>query len=265
LPRRRSGRAARRRCSVRVAIAQPPPPSGCCARRGSALGCTGRTGARVRGLARGERRVVPVAGPDASSAGASRRGAPNSHLQTDAGRCPIHPYVLRMPTANTGQKRPEVSARRGGVLGGSAGQWPSMELAGRARAQGARSARAFQPIRLARPPGNQSAPRGDMAAHTPLHNRLGMKASHHHKVLAWRRRARGHEWPESSARARRGSTAARRPASRQGDTTAHPNAVGAKQSRAQGGKKGVRWLRWCSLRGGGGVVAGSVERCTKAG
>jgi hypothetical protein len=77
------------------------------------------------------------------------------------------------------------------------------------------------------------------------------------KVLAWRRRARGHEWPESSARARRGSSAARRPATRQGDTRAHSNAVGTKQSKVQGGRKGIRWLRWCSSWGGGVVEAGS--------
>jgi hypothetical protein len=29
----------------------------------------------------------------------------------------------------------------------------------------------------------------------------------------------------------------------------------------QGGGKKIRWPRWCSLWGGGGVVAGSVERC----
>jgi hypothetical protein len=84
-------------------------------------------------------------------------------------------------------------------------------------------------------------------------------------VLAWRRRARGHEWPESSTRTRRGSPAARRPATRQGDTTAHPNAVGAKQSRGQGGRKGIRWLRWCSRWGDGVVVAGlsvAWRRCS---
>jgi hypothetical protein len=66
-----------------------------------------------------------------------------SHLQTNA-RVDArlkHPCT-RASAASTGQKRSVNSARRGGVLCGSAGQWPSMELAGRARAKGVRSARA---------------------------------------------------------------------------------------------------------------------------
>jgi hypothetical protein len=43
---RHRGRAARRRRSVRVASAQSSPTGGCSS-RGPALGCTGRTGARV--------------------------------------------------------------------------------------------------------------------------------------------------------------------------------------------------------------------------
>jgi hypothetical protein len=163
----------------------------------------------------------------------------------------------RASAASTGQKRPVISARRGGVPSGSAGQWPSMELVGRARAKGVRCARAFLPVRSARPPGNQGAPRGDMAVRSIPARRARLEGQHPQVVLAWRRRARGHEWPESSTRTRCGSSAARRPASRHGDTTAHPNAVGAKQSRDQGGRKGRRRLRWCSRWGGGVVVAGS--------
>jgi hypothetical protein len=181
---------------------------------------------------------------------------PSSHLQAHTGRSPAQTNVPRASAASTGQECPVNSARRGGVLGGSAGQWPSMELAGRARAQGARGAHTFRPVRPARSSGNQSALRQHGGAHAPAQH-AWHEGQQPHKVLAWRRRARGHEWPESSARARRGSSAARRPATRQGDTTAHPNAVGAKQSRAQGGRKGIRWLRWCSLRGGGVVEAGS--------
>jgi hypothetical protein len=132
MSRRHSGRAARRRCSVRVSFVQTSP-TGWCSRRSSALGCTGRTGAHVRGLARGERRVDPVAGLDVTTAGASRRLA--SHLQTYTSRSPAQTYVPRASAASTGQKRPVISVRRGCVPGGSAGQWPSMELAGRGRAK----------------------------------------------------------------------------------------------------------------------------------
>jgi hypothetical protein len=94
-------------------------------------------------------------------------------------------------------------------------------------------------------------------------------------VLAWRRRARGHGWPESATRSRCGSTGARRPATRQGHPTAHPNAVGARQRSNQGGGKRKRAAvvltsgRWCSrgrledgrwrgegVRGGVGVHGG---------
>jgi hypothetical protein len=121
----------------------------------------------------------------------------------------------------------------------------------------AHSTRAFLHVRSARPPGNQGAPRGDMAARSIPARRARLEGQHSQVVLAWRRRARGHEWPESSTRTRCGSSAARRPASRHGSTMAHPNAVGAKQSRVQGGRKGRRRLRWCSRWGGGVVVAGS--------
>jgi hypothetical protein len=187
-----------------------------------------------------------------------------SHLQTYTGRSPAQPTVPRTSAASTGQKRLVISARRGGVPGGSAGQWPSMELAGRARAKGARSAHASLPVRSARPPGNQGALRGDMAARSIPARRAPLEGQHPQVVLAWRRRARGHEWPESSTRTRRGSSAARRPASRQGDTTAHPNAVGAKQSKVQGGRKGNKVAavvltlgRRCSrsrVENGGGVA-----------
>jgi hypothetical protein len=77
----------------RAASAQPSSLSSRSARHGSALGCAGRTGARIRGLARGGRRVVPVAGHDASVAGASRRDGPNPHLQANTGRSPVQPHV----------------------------------------------------------------------------------------------------------------------------------------------------------------------------
>jgi hypothetical protein len=96
-----------------------------------------------------------------------------------------------------------------------------------------------------------------MAARKTPARRAWHEGQRPQKVLAWQRRARGHQWPESSTRTRRGSPAARRPATSQGDTTAHPNAVGAKQSRVQEGRKGIRWLWWCSRRGGGVVEAGS--------
>jgi hypothetical protein len=93
------------------------------------------------------------------------------------------------------------------------------------------------------------------------------EGQHPHTVLVWRRRARGHEWPEGSARARHGSTAARRPATRQGGSTAHPNAVGAKTEegsrRREGDKVAAVVLtsgrRWSRGRLGGEVYEGEVE------
>jgi hypothetical protein len=52
--------------------------------RGSALGCAGRTGARARDLALGARRVDPVAGLEATSAGASRHRVDAFHQQRNA-------------------------------------------------------------------------------------------------------------------------------------------------------------------------------------
>jgi hypothetical protein len=58
-----------------------------------------------------------------------------------------------------------------------------------------------------------------------------------HMVLARRRRARGHEWPESTTRSWGGSLAARRHATKHGHTAAHPNAAGSTQRRSHGGEK----------------------------
>jgi hypothetical protein len=115
----------------RAASAQSSPLTNRSARHGSALGCAGRTSARIRDLARGGRRVVPVAGHDASAAGVSRRDGPNPHLQATTGRSPIQPHMPCAP----------------------------------------------QPVRPARPPGNQCAPRGDTAALSPLYKEPGAKAS----------------------------------------------------------------------------------------
>jgi hypothetical protein len=52
--------------------------------RGTALGCAGRTGARSRDLALGARRVDPVAGLEATAAGASRHDVNAIHLQKNA-------------------------------------------------------------------------------------------------------------------------------------------------------------------------------------
>jgi hypothetical protein len=98
--------------------------------------------------------------PPARYGAAPRHTPANMHT----GRSPAQTYVPRASAASTGQKRPVISARRGGIPSGSAGQWPNMELAGRARAKGVRSARAALPVRSARLPGNQGTPRGDTAA-----------------------------------------------------------------------------------------------------
>jgi hypothetical protein len=74
--------------------------------------------------------AVPVAGPDASAAGASWRGAPKPHLQQVSGRSLAQLYTPRAP----------------------------------------------MPVRPARSPGNQCAPRGDTAALSFLHKELGAKA-----------------------------------------------------------------------------------------
>jgi hypothetical protein len=52
--------------------------------RGTALGCAGRTGARARDLALDARCVDPVAGLEATTAGASRHGVNALHLQKTA-------------------------------------------------------------------------------------------------------------------------------------------------------------------------------------
>jgi hypothetical protein len=52
--------------------------------RGTALGCTGRTGARARDLTLGERRVDLVAGLEATATGASQHGVNTLHLQETA-------------------------------------------------------------------------------------------------------------------------------------------------------------------------------------
>jgi hypothetical protein len=115
-------------------------------------------------------------------------------------------------------------------------------------------------------PRELSAPRRHGGAHAPAQN-AWREGQHSHTVLVWCRRARGHKWPESSARARRGSTAARRPATRQGGSTAHPNAVGAKteqDSRRKERDKVAAVLltsgrRWSRGRLGGEVDEGEVE------
>jgi hypothetical protein len=115
-------------------------------------------------------------------------------------------------------------------------------------------------------PRELSAPRRHGGAHAPT-QQAWREGQHPHMVLVWRRRARGHEWPESSARARHGSTAARRPATRQGGSTARPNAVGAKTeegSRRKERDKVAAVLltsgrRWSRGRLGGEVYEGEVE------
>jgi hypothetical protein len=52
--------------------------------RGTALGCAGRTGARARYLALSARCVDPVAGLEATAAGASRHDVNAIHLQKTA-------------------------------------------------------------------------------------------------------------------------------------------------------------------------------------
>jgi hypothetical protein len=52
-----------------------------CLGRGTALGCAGQTGARARDLALDVRRVDPVAGLEATAAGASRHSVNAIHLQ----------------------------------------------------------------------------------------------------------------------------------------------------------------------------------------
>jgi hypothetical protein len=109
-----------------------------------------------------------------------------------------------------------------------------------------------------------SARRGGMAAHTPLHNKHGAKASTH------TRSSHGVGGPGgmSGPRAPHERDAAvlrldgRQPGKAARRRTPTPSAQ--KQSKAQGGRKEIGWPWCCSLRGGGGVVAGSVERCTKA-
>jgi hypothetical protein len=120
-----------------------------------------------------------------------------------------------------------------------------MELAGRARAQGACSAHAFQPVRSARPPGNQGAPRGDMAAHS---------------IHRWSSRGVGGPGGMSGPRAphERNAAVLRLEGQHLGKATRRRTPTPSALNRAEikEGGKGKR-LRWCSRWGGGVAVAGS--------
>jgi hypothetical protein len=75
---------------------------------GTTLGCAGRTGARARDLSLGARRVDPVAGLEATAAGASRHDVNALHLQKTAR------VDARLPTqehARRGEPRSKITPR----------------------------------------------------------------------------------------------------------------------------------------------------------
>jgi hypothetical protein len=208
--------------------------------RSTALGCTGRTGARSRVPALGVRRVVPVAGIEPNAAGASRFDAqrfPPARRLADQSPAP-HTCVCAA-TASPSRKSLRVS---------SASRRPPMRFGWPTAKQGARGGvRWPQPClkharpRLARPSqppeGQGRGSRRQGGAFHSLHRSSRLDGRCPHAVLAWRRRARRHEWPESATRSRGGSSAARWHASRQGHPTAHPNTAGSTQWRSQGGEE----------------------------
>jgi hypothetical protein len=149
--------------------------------RGTALGCAGRTGARARDLVLGARRVDPVAGLEATAAGASRHGVNAIHLQKHArvdarlltqeharrrrAWVKITPRTQRTAAAS-------LTARLAGDLAWSSRgvRWPQ-PCVSHARPRLARSAQ---------PPGNQGRDtRRSGGARRSLHSALGSKAGDH--------------------------------------------------------------------------------------
>jgi hypothetical protein len=148
---------------------------------GTALGCAGRTGARARDLALGAWRVDPVAGLEATAAGASRHDVNTFHLQQNARvnvRLLTHPHARRRRawvkiTPRTQRAAAASLAARltGGLAWSLRGVcWPQPCVA-HARPRLARSAQ---------PPGNQEhVTRRSGGARRPLHSALGSKAGDH--------------------------------------------------------------------------------------
>jgi hypothetical protein len=169
-----------------------------------------------------------------------RHGAQRlSPARNHAGQSPAPHMRARTMTASPSQKSPRSS---------SASQRPRSRLGWPAAKHGARGGvRWPQPClkhrwpHLARPvqPIKRSGAR-HMAAwrrNRSQHKILLARRPVPLVVLARRRWAWGHGWPESATRSQGGSAAARRLAPRQGHPTAHPNAAGSTQRRNQGGRE----------------------------
>jgi hypothetical protein len=149
--------------------------------RGSALGCASRTGARARELALGARRVDPVAGLEATAAGASRHGVNAFHLQRNArvgarlSTC-AHARRRRARVKITPRTRRAAAASLAARLA-SGLAWSSLDV------RGPKPCIAHARPRLvcsARPPGNQGrVSRRSGGAQHLLHSVLGSKASDH--------------------------------------------------------------------------------------
>jgi hypothetical protein len=148
---------------------------------GTTLGCAGRTGARARDLALGVRRVDPVAGLEATAAGASRQGVNAIHLQQNAWvdtRLLTHEHARQrrawvkvIPRTQRVAAASLAARLADGLAWSSRGmRWPQ-PCVSHARPRLARSAQ---------PPGNQGRDtrRSGSAQHS-LHNALGSKAGDH--------------------------------------------------------------------------------------
>jgi hypothetical protein len=149
--------------------------------RGTTLGCAGRTGARARDLALGTQRVDPVAGPEATAAGASRHGVNAIHLQQNArvdARLLTHEHARRrrawvkvIPRTQRAAAA-SLTARLADDLAWSSRSvhWPQ-PCVSHVRPRLARSAQ---------PPGNQGRDtRRSGGAQSSLHNAFGSKAGDH--------------------------------------------------------------------------------------
>jgi hypothetical protein len=149
--------------------------------RGTTLGCAGRIGARARDLALGARRVDPVAGLEATAAGASQHCVNAFHLQRNAqvgarlNTC-AHAHRQRARVKITLRTQRAAAASLAARLA-SGLAWSSLDV------RWPKPCTAHARPRLVRsawPPSNQGrVTRRSGGAQHPLHSALGSKAGDH--------------------------------------------------------------------------------------
>jgi hypothetical protein len=144
------------------------------------------------------------------------------HLQRDArDEARLHTQALARRRRARNDSRPETPARRGGLPCGSAGRRPALIAQRRARATAVPKARAASP----RSPGVATwKPGARLEAaqrHTtsPATNHARLEGRQTQRLIAQRRRARGHDVLRSFDPSQGGRSAARRPVHRQGKST----------------------------------------------